>query len=519
MKMRKTFIFIVAASLVTAALMTGFAAKHSKKASGSDGSAKTGHETASRAGQDARDAGSEDLVEFTGNSGTGASTTEGVNVDLSADLPKKAYEDDFDEKDVTAEITFNKTSIQIDGTGAKSDGSTLTISGKGTYILSGTLSDGTVVIDNKNDENIRLILDGVNITSKDDACISVKNAKNVFITLKKGTENSLVCESSKTAAIDSETDIYFNGKGSLKITAAKDGITSKDDIGIANGSISVKAEDDGIVGKDSVQIAGGNITVDSKDDCIKSSKDDDPEKGYVVIDGGNITLSSEEGKGVKSIYVFVMNDGELTVKKSSEGIQSLNIIQNGGKIDITSDDDGVNVSDKRAETIASESQNSTPPAGGNFPDKQMQGVPDFANGEMQGAPDFQDKQIQGAPDGKTKRKSISGNMPGPENMKQPDNMQKPDDMQKPGGMPGGGQMRTHGTFENLDGCFVLNGGTLSIHAGGDGVDSNGDILINGGTLYVYGPINSGDGAIDMNGVYEQTGGKVYIPENPGMMEF
>ncbi|MBR5377334.1 MAG: carbohydrate-binding domain-containing protein, partial [Lachnospiraceae bacterium] len=311
--MEKKLFAAALAVLLAAALITGFAC--SKRSSRSDekdlkNSIKTGQAVENDSTETSADA--EDLVEFTGNGDTGASTTEGVNVDLKVDVPQKAYEEDFDESDADAVITLDKTGIKVDGSGAKADGSTLTISDKGVYYISGTLQDGSIVIDNKNDENIRLILEGVDLTSKSGSCISVRNAKNVFITLKKGSENSLICDDADSAAIDSETDIYFNGEGKLSITAAKDGITPKDDIGITNGTISVNAGDDGIVGKDSVQIAGGTIKVDAKDDCIKSSKDDDPEKGFIVIDGGEITLSSEEGKGVKSIYVFVMNDGKLT---------------------------------------------------------------------------------------------------------------------------------------------------------------------------------------------------------------
>ncbi len=499
--MEKKFFAVALATVLVAALLTGFAC--SKKISRSD---------------------TDDLVEFTGNGDTGASTTEGVNVDLKADVPQKAYEEDFDKSDADAVITLNRSGITVDGSGAAASGTTLTISDKGIYYISGSLQDGTIVIDNKNDENIRLILDGVDITSKSGPCISVNNAKNVFITLKSGSKNSLVCSSTEDAAIDSQTDIYFNGTGSLDITASKDGITSKDDIGITNGTINVKAEDDGIIGKDSVQIAGGTITVDTGDDCIKSSKDDDPEKGFIVIDGGKITLASKEGKGVKSIYAFVMNDGDLAITESDEGIQSLNIVQNGGKIDITSSDDGINVSDKTAARKAAESENK---AGSDNKNPGGRKQPDMKNGQMPPENFKGGQKPDGMPEGMTPpdgmqpQEGFKGGQK-PENMPEPGDMKDmPEGMTPPDGsnMPQGMEMRQHGTFENLDGCFVLNGGTLSIHAGGDGVDSNGDILINGGTLYVYGPINHGDGAIDMNGVYEQTGGHVYIPKDAGMMEF
>ena len=252
--MKKKIFAVVLTVVFAASLLTGFA--KNKKNDPGQSALQTEEST-------------DELVEFTGNSGKGASTTEGVNVELSADLPDKAFEDDIDKKDADAVITLKGTSAKVSGTGAKADGSTVTISGKGIYYITGTLQNGNIIIDNKNDENIRLILDGVSITSKSGPCITVNDAKNVFIMLKNGSKNSITCTDSESAAIDSQTDIYFGGKGSLEITSAKDGISSKDDIGIANGNITVKAEDDGIVGKDSVRIAGGTITVNAKDQILK----------------------------------------------------------------------------------------------------------------------------------------------------------------------------------------------------------------------------------------------------------
>ena len=42
----------------------------------------------------------------------------------------------------------------------------------------------------------------------------------------------------------------------------------------------------------------------------------------------------------------------------------------------------------------------------------------------------------------------------------------------------------------------LNGGYIHILAGGDGVDSNGDLTINGGEIYIDGPSDNGNNAID-----------------------
>ncbi len=64
---------------------------------------------------------------------------------------------------------------------------------------------------------------------------------------------------------------------------------------------------------------------------------------------------------------------------------------------------------------------------------------------------------------------------------------------------------------------VINGGTLKINADGDGIDSNGDLTINGGSIIVYGPENSGNSAIDYNGTGVITGGEILTTGMSGRM--
>lgn len=53
--------------------------------------------------------------------------------------------------------------------------------------------------------------------------------------------------------------------------------------------------------------------------------------------------------------------------------------------------------------------------------------------------------------------------------------------------------------ENEEGNKIwmeINGGYIHILAGGDGIDSNGDLTINGGEIYIDGPSDNGNSAID-----------------------
>ena len=63
----------------------------------------------------------------------------------------------------------------------------------------------------------------------------------------------------------------------------------------------------------------------------------------------------------------------------------------------------------------------------------------------------------------------------------------------------------------------VTGGLLTINSQGDGLDSNGNASISGGTVVVNGPTNSGNGALDVNGELAVTGGTVAAAGSAGMV--
>ena len=71
-----------------------------------------------------------------------------------------------------------------------------------------------------------------------------------------------------------------------------------------------------------------------------------------------------------------------------------------------------------------------------------------------------------------------------------------------------------------DSFITINGGTFTIVSGGDSIDSNGDLTINGGTLDLT-CNGAGDTALDCDGTYANNGGDVTTNDgsesNPGQM--
>ena len=79
----------------------------------------------------------------------------------------------------------------------------------------------------------------------------------------------------------------------------------------------------------------------------------------------------------------------------------------------------------------------------------------------------------------------------------------------PGGMgggPGGPGGMGGGMSANSDGSIVISGGTLYVHASGDGIDANGTLEISGGYTTVVGPTTGDTATLDYDVSAVITGG-------------
>lgn len=237
---------------------------------------------------------------------------------------------DYKDEDYQS-VKLNGNSIAFDGTGAEVNGTDLTIKEPGTYVISGTLDDGSIIVDSEAEDNVTIVLNNANITCKDGSVISVKECgKNVVISLPDGTENTMTDGSSyqtetttdtttadtssqPSAAIYSTSDLRINGTGTLTVNGKyNDGITSKDDVEITQATLIINAADDGIVGKDSVAIGSGNITINAEGDGIKSTNSEDTAKGYVVIADGAFKLKTGND-GIQAENTLLIVDGTYDI--------------------------------------------------------------------------------------------------------------------------------------------------------------------------------------------------------------
>ncbi|MCM3784820.1 carbohydrate-binding domain-containing protein [Neobacillus mesonae] len=237
----------------------------------------------------------------------------------------------FDEDDRSTEwstedavtIELNGTSAQINGAGAEAADGSVTITEPGTYVLSGTLNDGQIVVDTEEEALVHLVLNGVDITDSDSAPIYSKGAGKTVITLADGTENKVAdgktysfedeTSDEPSAAVFAKNDLTINGTGSLSVTASyKDGITSKDDFKLVGGTITIDAADDGIVGRDRLAAEAGTVTIKAGGDGMKSTNDEDEDKGIIAISGGTFDIEAEND-GIQSEKSLLIDGGTYTL--------------------------------------------------------------------------------------------------------------------------------------------------------------------------------------------------------------
>lgn len=269
------------------------------------------------------------------------STTVTVGDDTETDASKseetRADESKTDEtKDGGAETDETKADeSETDGTkadesetnetenaasGVSISGNIITITKEGTYVLSGALSEGQIVVD-ADSAKVQLVLDNADITCASSAAIYVKNANKAFITLAEGSENILmntaeyeaIDDNNIDAVIFSKDDLTLNGKGTLTINSEYGhGIVSKDDLKLVGGTYNITAENHALSGKDSVRIAEGTYNLTSGKDGIHSENADDDEKGFVYIASGDFTIEST-GDGIDASYVVQIDDGDFDI--------------------------------------------------------------------------------------------------------------------------------------------------------------------------------------------------------------
>ena len=239
----------------------------------------------------------------------------------------------FDQRDSWTEavtITFSDEGVLVNGSGVSVDGTTVYISAKGTYLLSGSCASGQIVVEVSKEDKVQLVLNGLNLTCTDSAPLYVICADKVGLTLAPGSENSFtdaavytrVFEKEPNACVCSRDDLSINGTGSLTVTGLNNnGIGTKDDLRIVSGTITVTAVKNALKGNDSVAIKGATIVLDAGKDAIKAENAEDAGKGFVYIESGDITITAGDD-AIQGQQDVTIKGGSITVSAEGKTINS-----------------------------------------------------------------------------------------------------------------------------------------------------------------------------------------------------
>jgi hypothetical protein len=230
-----------------------------------------------------------------------ADTGEAVTLPPSANINADDTDVSYNENNAT-KITFNGSAANISGSGASASGSVVTITGAGDYILSGKSDEARILVSAGNNDDVRLILSGLDIATKYSAPINAISADNLFIIIADGTENNIKDERGEKpaaqeadppgAAIYASCDMSISGGGSLTVSGTyKNGIGTKDDLVFSGASVTVTAVNHGVKGNDSFAMTSGLLNITAGADGIQT-ENTDTDKGNIIIGGGVINISS-----------------------------------------------------------------------------------------------------------------------------------------------------------------------------------------------------------------------------------
>ncbi|MGN0478936.1 MAG: carbohydrate-binding domain-containing protein [Hominenteromicrobium sp.] len=472
------------------------------------------------------------------SSASAAAETEDTAAETTAFDPVNEADLTLKNKDVYSDYTGVaeiNLSDPAETAGVRVSGSVLTITADGTYVLTGSLPDGQIVVDAGDAADVRLVLENAEIACSAAAPLYAKSADKVILSLPEGTVSRITDSvtgtdegEELTAAVYSACDLTVNGSGTLYVAAnAKDAIASKDDLKLNGGTLVLTAADDGLVGKDSVQIFGGTIDITAQGDGIKSTKAE-AGKGFVYIGGGTLTVDAgcdgiqaetsmliaggdvkittgggsanaaaktgndrftgwasgtadtdaPSEKGIKAQAYLDITGGTLVLDTTDDSVHCNGTMTvSGGTIIAESGDDGLHAD--QAITISDGSVSVL---------KSYEGIEASEivvdGGEI--AVTAQDDGFNAA--GGTDGSSVNG---------------------RPGQNAFAGDAAKSLTF---------NGGTVTVDAGGDGLDSNGSLTVNGGTICVSGPTDSANGTFDSGTGFTVNGGVLLGVGSAGMME-
>ena len=427
----------------------------------------------------------------------------------------------YDESRAT-QITLADQTATVTGQGASFSDQTLTITQAGTYVLTGSGKNIKLVVEAAATDQVHLVFQNLTLEGEG-TLLRINKAQEVVISLAEGSQNALTESQASDdeevkATIHSQVPLTLNGTGNLTLTAlTKNALEAEDDLKVLGGTYTVKAANHGFKAEGALAIEAATLTIEAGKDGLHAEHDETTERANISLNPTQLSIAATED-GVDAGNELTIEGGTITVSQSEEGLEARVIRQLGGDVTIKSSDDGVNASagssNKTSDTSAT-SKTTDASATSNTADissSASQATRDSATASTSASQATADPAAASQADQANKDKNQTPPAP-PAGQAPPQGGQPPQNGQGPGGMPPGGQEESDPSLQ-----IILEGGTLTIDAEGDGIDSNGTVTISGGSLVVNGSVQGGNGPLDAAGDITITGGRVWALGTSDMLQ-
>lgn len=467
------------------------------------------------------------LLSSCGKKNTASGTNNINNMSAVTEISTDDMDFEFSNKDTTYDYD------ESEATTVKDSEKAVKITAEGTYVVSG--EHESITVSAPDTAKVRIILKNATVSNMSGPAIYIEKADKVFITACEGTVNTLSDGTSYTGdfkdtnidgAIFGKTDLTLNGEGTLNITGnCKCGVVSKDDLIICGLNLTVKSTGCALEGKDCVKIKDAAITVSAGGDGIRSTNTEKSNKGFVYIETGNIDITSGND-GIQAATVLKAANGSIKItagggaadtKQNSGG---RNMPGFGGKTQTTDDQESVKGLKAGSLILIDEGGFEVSSKEDSFHsngDIEINGGSFTAAAGEDGFHADNNLIINGG------SITVSQSYEGLEGQKVTVTGGNIDITASDDGINAAGSSSSSSTggrpgSSDSNALITIGGGYIVVNASGDGIDSNGNIVISGGTLLVSGPADNGNGAFDYGGEATVSGGTVILCGSSGMAQ-
>lgn len=472
-------------------------------------------------------------------------------------------ESTYEESDAIT-ITLNGDSATASSDTVNISGSTVTITTEATYIVSGSLNNGSLVVDTDDTAKLQIVFDNVSINNDSSAAFYIIEADKVFVTLTEGSANTLsnggefiaIDDNNIDGTVFSKQDLTFNGSGSLDISSpAGHGIVCKDDLVFTEGTYIITSSSHGLDVNDSIRVSNADITIASGKDGMHAENSEDATLGFVYISSGTFDIDAE-GDGISGSAYVQIEGGDFDIltgggSENGSNQTSDNWGDFGGGFGGPGGGHGGNKNpggwqpDEQSSTTTEledstsikgiKSTNSILISNGTF---VINSADDSIHSNVSIIINGGDISIKSGDDGLHADEDLTitdGIIDITESYEGLEGLDinisggditivaNDDGINAAGGVDSsgmggnrGGDRFQGGGMSAGNGSIIISGGTIYMNASGDGIDANGSLEITGGYTVVCGPTNGDTSVLDYDGSAIITGG-TFIGTGASMM--